>query len=316
MKAERGMNMEHTIENGRYKSADGIHSIFYEIVIPSGEPKAIVQISHGMCEYFGRYRDFAEFLADNGFIVCGNDHLGHGSSVESDDELGYFSENDGWQNAVKDLHSLTKLMKRRYRGLPYFLFGHSMGSFLARAYAFNYADELTAAVFCGTSGGVVGIDGLIDVVNAVRRTHGEMYRSDRIHQLAFGTYNRRVENSTSEHDWISRDKETIEKYAGDKKCTFNFTVNGYRNLLGVLQYVSSKKWYDGYKKTLPTYIISGDGDPVGSYGKGPYKVFSLLSKRKNDVRLRLYSGARHELLNELNRQEVYSDLLAFFEYHI
>lgn len=307
--------MNYTHKKGAFSSADKIHQISYEIIIPDSEVKGIIQISHGMCEYFGRYLDFAKFLADNGYIVCGNDHLGHGNSVNSDDELGYFSIENGWQNAVKDLYTLTKIMKKEYSNLPYFLFGHSMGSFLARAYSVIYGEHLDGVVFCGTSGGVIGIDNLLGVIKTLKKVHGDTHRSDKIYKLAFENYTRKIKDKTSEHDWITRDKDIVKKYDNDKKCSFNFTLNGYENLMGVLKYVSSTKWYSSYIKTLPTLIISGDSDPVGDYGKGPFKVFNNLSKKSCDVRLKLYSGARHELINEINNKEIYSDLLEFFQFN-
>lgn len=307
--------MQHTHQKGTFRSADHVHQISYEVVVPETDIKGIVQISHGMCEYFGRYLDFAAYMANHGFVVCGNDHLGHGSSVQTDEELGYFSPENGWQNAVEDLHTLTKQMKMTYPNVPYFLFGHSMGSFLARAYCVRYGEELDAAVFCGTSGGMIGIDKMLSVIEKIKKIQPETYRSDKVCKLAFGSYNRKISDARSEHDWISRDKAIVEAYDADKKCNFNFTLNGYENLMGVLQYVSGDDWYTAYRKDLPTLLIAGDGDPVGSYGKGPYKVFRRLSAAACDVGLKLYSGARHELLNETNRKEVYQDVLAFFGFH-
>lgn len=307
--------MSYKHQKGTFKSADNVHQISYEIIIPNTKIKGIIQISHGMCEYFGRYLDFAEFMSKHGFIVCGNDHLGHGNSVNTDNELGYFSPENGWKNAVEDLYMLTKIMKENYKDIPYFLFGHSMGSFIARAYTILHGKCLTGAIFCGTSGGMFGIDKMINVIDAVKKVHGETYRSDKVYKLAFGYYNKKITNFKSEHDWISRDKAIVEKYDADKKCNFNFTLNGYENLMGVLQYVSNADWYSAYIKDLPTFIISGDMDPVGDYGKGVYKVFRKLSESNCNVSMKLYSGARHELLNETNRKEIYNDILSFFDFH-
>lgn len=303
--------MNYKYKKSTFKSSDNIHQISYEIIIPDANIKGIIQVSHGMCEYFGRYLDFAKYMSEHGFIVCGNDHLGHGNSINTDDELGYFSPENGWKNAVEDLYTLTKIMKEAYKDIPYFLFGHSMGSFIARAYSILHGECLNGVIFCGTSGGMIGIDKMINVINTVNKIHGETYRSDKIYKLAFGYYNKKIPNSQSEHDWISRDKTIVEKYDSDKKCNFNFTLNGYRNLMGVLQYVSNTEWYSSYIKNLPTFIISGDMDPVGDYGRGPYKVFRKLSAADCNVSLKLYSGARHELLNEINRTEIYNDILAF-----
>lgn len=264
-----------------------------------------------MCEYVMRYEDFAEFMAEHGFIVCGNDHLGHGESVRSEDELGYFSQENGWQNVVGDLHTLTLIMKRNYPDLPYFLFGHSMGSFMARAYCIKYGRELDAAIFCGTSEGFDGLGAMIAVVAAMKKAKGGKYRSRLINKLAFGAYNSRIKNSKTPYDWISRDSDIVDKYNHDKKCNFIFTLNGFENLMEVLWYVNSDKWFSNFRKDLPVLLIAGEGDPVGDYGKGVTVVFEKMKDYHCDADLKLYPGARHELLNEINRSEVYRDVLAF-----
>lgn len=302
-------------KSGTFPSADGVHNISYQIIIPDTEIKGIIQVSHGMCEYFGRYTDFAEYMAEKGFIVCGNDHLGHGNSVDTDDELGYFSPENGWQNVVEDLRTLTVMIKQDYNNVPCFLFGHSMGSFMARAYSILHGDLIDGAVFCGTSGGMIAIDKIITAIETIKKVHCEHFRSDKVYKLAFGRYNKKIPDFQSKNDWISRDRNIIEKYNADPKCTFNFTLNGYENLMGVLQYVSADEWYKSYRKDLPTLLIAGDADPVGDYGKGVYKVYRKLSENLCNVGIRLYSGARHELLNETNRTEVYNDLLTFFDFH-
>ena len=306
------MNLHHT---GTFTSTDGIHDISYHIILPEKNPEGIIQVSHGMCEYFGRYLHFADFMADNGFIVCGNDHLGHGDSVATDDELGYFSHENGWQNVVSDLYTLTGIVKEKYPDIPYFLFGHSMGSFMARAYSISHADCLNGTVFCGTSGGMIAIDKIIAVIQKIKKIKGERFRSDKVYKLAFDGYNKKIPDSASKNDWISRDKDIVDRYNNDPECTFNFTLNGYENLMDVLKYVSDDVWFSEYNKELPTLLIAGDADPVGDYGKGVYKVFNRLSENSCNVSMKLYSGARHELLNETNRLEVYNDLLTFFRFH-
>lgn len=304
-----------THQSGTFQSADGIHTIAYELIVPDNQIKGIIQLSHGMCEYFGRYHDFAEYMTEHGFLVCGNDHLGHGKSVLTQDDLGYFSPENGWQNAVADLYHLTEIIRTDYPDMPYFLFGHSMGSFLARAYCALHGDTLSAAVFCGTSGGMPAMDKMLTAIEAIRKIHDDRFRSDKLYQLAFGRYNKKIPDAQSKNDWISRDRTIVSAYDADPACHFNFTLNGYENLIGVLQYVSSEEWFLNYPAGLPALLIAGDADPVGNYGKGVYKVYRKLSAHGCDVGIRLYSGARHELLNELNRKEVYHDLLAFFRFH-
>ena len=299
--------------SGTFKSHDGIHDISYRVFKSNTNVRGIVQLSHGMCEHIGRYSEFAEYLTSHGFAVCGNDHLGHGESAASTDELGYFSKDNGWQNAVGDLHTLTSMMKDEYPTIPYFIFGHSMGSFLARAYSARYGDGLSGAVFCGTSGGVPAMGAQLRLISTISALRGDRYRSEWLYRTGFRSYTKRIPGLRTDQDWLSRDEGVVDRYIADERCMFKFTANGYENLMGVLRHVSSKEWYSAYSATLPTLIISGDMDPVGDYGKGPTKVFRRLSDGGCDVRLHLYSGARHELLNETNRAEVYRDLAAFFE---
>lgn len=335
-----------TCINSSFKSASCMdggepHSCHYIKIIPEGKPKGIIQISHGMCEYIERYLPFAHFLADNGFIVCGNDHLGHGQTVNSDEELGYFSEKNGWQYAVEDLYKLTKIMKAEYPGLPYIMLGHSMGSFLARAYAVKHGSECCAYIFMGTADGFESAVGeaaskikhssmLTDKIpNAcgilgkaalelmltqgeiIGRIKGYQYRSKTLDKIAFGKNNERIENQRTRYDWLSRDEDEVEKYINDPKCTFTFTVNGFINLASALWYVSDDKWYSNVPKDIPILLIAGDADPIGNYGNGVKSVYNKLCDYRSDVSLVMYEGARHELLHETNKQEVYGDILSF-----
>lgn len=305
--------MSYTQFHGVFPSADGVHKINYCVFVPDGEIRAVVQISHGMCEYIDRYDEFAEYLTGQGYLVCGNDHLGHGGSVEDESERGWFSEENGWQNAVEDLYSMTKIIRHDYPGVPYFLFGHSMGSFLARAYVTKHGRGLDGAVFCGTSGGMEGIPELLVFIEMLEKVHGGKYRSRLVDKMAFGMYNSKIPDKASRYDWISRDKDIVEMYGNDPKCTFIFTLNGFKNLAEVLWYVSSDKWFETYPKALPTYLIAGSADPVGDYGRGVLKVYNRLSAEDCDVEMKIYDGARHELVNETNRQEVYDDVVDFIE---
>lgn len=295
-----------------YTSADGIHRIQYHIFYPHNvSPIGIVQIAHGMCDYFERYSEMSEYLVNKGFIVCGNDHLGHGGSVNSNDELGWFAKENGWENAVEDMYTLTKIMKEKYSDIPYFLIGHSMGSFLSRAYTIKHSKSLDGVIFMGTSGGVEILPELLTVVDFMKKRHGDNYRSEHINKLVFGAYNRKILPRRNDYDWVSRDNLVTDKFATDPKTNFIFTLNGFENLGKVLWYVSNKKWYENYPTKLPTFLMAGSEDPVGNYGKGVEKVFNNLKKQNANVSLKIYYGARHELPNEINRQEVFSDVYDF-----
>ncbi len=306
----------YTKTEGRFKSADGLHGIYYVLYRPDSEPKGVLQIAHGMCEYIGRYDDFAAYLAKNGFVVCGNDHLGHGKSVDDESELGWFADEKGWQKCVADMYKLTKLVKEEYPDLPYFILGHSMGSFMTRAYITKFHRELDGAVICGTGGGMPGVPALLTLVDGISKLHGSRYRSSTVNKMAFGMYNSRIDDVKTGYEWISRDEAIVEKYTNDPLCTYIFTLNGFENLAKVMWYVSNDKWFVTYPKELPTFIISGSADPVGDYGKGVLKVYNRLRIEGCDTQLKLYSGARHELLNEINRDEVYDDIKAFLESQI
>lgn len=305
-----------TILTSSYKSRDGIHDICYHIWFPEAEPRAIVQIAHGMCEHSMRYAELAEFLSSHGFIVCANDHLGHGESVTSEKELGYFADNEGWVCAVKDMHSLTLIVKRSYPDLPFFLFGHSMGSFLARAYTTWFGSQLDAVIYCGTSGPMKMAEAMLIAVDAAKKTSDPYHRSAAINKLAFGSYNKKIEELRTESDWLSRDEKRVDAYIADPKCGFVFTLNGFENLGKLIWFVSQDRWFSTMRKDLPILLISGDADPVGAYGEGVKKVFNKLISYCCRAHIKLYEGARHELINEINRQEVFEDVLGFLEMYI
>lgn len=295
-----------------FRSSDKAHDIAYYVVFPTGTVKGVVQIVHGLAEHSQRYNAFADFLADHGFVVCAEDHLGHGNSVNNADDYGYFSPNNGWQNVVKDMYKLMRIMKKNYPQEPYFIFGHSMGSLLVRAFLTKHSKGVDGAVLCATSGGQSGTEGLLTAVDLAKLIQGERYRSKLIDTLVFGSYNKQITERNSDFDWLSRDTASVAKYCNDKRCGFVMTLNGFENLGKLLWYVSNDKWYSTYPKELPTYLISGACDPVGDYGKGVLKVFNKLNLNSCNVELKIYKDARHELLNELNKQEVYDDILDFF----
>ena len=206
---------------------------------------------------------------------------------------------------------MRAILDKKLPDIPKFLLGHSMGSFLARAFVTKHGRNLTAAIFCGTSGGMEGIPALLTLVDSLKILHGDKYRSKAVNKLAFGAYTKKITDKVSEYDWISRDPEIVSTYEKDPKCNFIFTLNGFENLAKLLWYVSNEKWFSTYPKTLPTYLIAGSADPVGNYGKGVLSVFNRLSLNGCDVEMKIYENARHELVNETNRREVYNDIADF-----
>ncbi len=282
-----------------FPSASGLADIHAAAYLPdNGEIKAVIQVAHGMAEHLERYEKFAAALSDLGIALYINDHLGHGQSVSAPSELGYFGESEGWKNFVEDCHKLTLIAKAENPGKPFFFFGHSMGSFVARAYTLKYADEVNGAIYCGTAGPnpASGVGQLL--AKAVAKVKGNHHRSKLIDKIAFGAYNSRFEKRTA-FDWLSRDKEEVDKYIADDLCGFLFTAYGYRDLMGLLAFVSSKEWFEGLDKKLPVLVIAGAMDPVGEYSKGINTVCDKLYKAgKDNITKILYPDARHEILNE------------------
>lgn len=311
--------MDYQKKTGRFPSRASGEIVTYYVYVPAVEkPQGILQIAHGMCEYLERYEPFIEFMVENGWIVCGNDHLGHGRTAGDENKYGYMGGADGWRNMVKDMHTLTRRMQELHPGLPYFLLAHSMGSFLGRAYMIQYGTELSGAVIMGTGSGIGQLPSLaaLGVIRLMSLIKGDHYRSDALQKLVFGGYLKRISNPVTDSDWISSDPSVVEKYKNDPMCTFIFTLSGFRNLIHVLKFVSAPSWARQVNPELPVYLVSGAEDPVGNYGKGPQLVAKRLQKAGvKDVTLKLYPDYRHEPLNEVGREKVYADVLNWLEQH-
>lgn len=304
--------MEFLTNEYSFPSHSGLCNIFVQSVAPMefDDVKGVVQISHGMAEHSNRYAEFAGMLAEQGYAVFASDHLGHGASVADADSYGYFGDN-GVESLVEDLHQVTALASSKYPNVPVYLFGHSMGSFLARAYTAKYGEALGGAIFCGTSGTNAAASGGVLLADYLIKRSGAKYRSQFLDSLAFGSYNKRTEKKTK-FDWLSRDEAAVQKYMDDELCGFMFTVNGFRTLFTLLKSISGKSWYSAVPQALPILVISGEADPVGDYGKGVRQVYRDLKKSGHRfVTMKLYPDARHELLNETNRDEVYADISAW-----
>lgn len=299
-----------------FTSADGNTQVHYIKWFNNFEPKAIVQIAHGMSEHIDRYDDFAKYLASNGYIVCGNDHLGHGKSV-SEGRYGYFGQQDGWKNLIKDMLKLLKLIKedkKEYKNIPYILIGHSMGSLLAREFCAVYGDELSMAIFIGTNGGHPLIDAGIKLCEKRISQKGALTKAEDINKIAFGKYNKKAYPRHSNFDWLSRDLEQVDKFIQDPLCGITFTYSGFLDLFKLTKEVSGKKWAVKIPLDLTMYFLSGNMDPVGDYSHGVVKVADwLISTNHKKVLVKFYEDARHELLNETNKQMVYKDILKLLD---
>ena len=295
---------------GRFRSASGLCDIRFYFYAPE-KPKAVVLMSHGMCEYIERYEEFAEFLCENDIAFCGNDHLGHGNSVSDDDLLGYFGSRRGYINMVRDLNRMRKIAQLKFPDLPIFLVGHSMGSFLGRIFLSKYPVHFNGAIFTGTAGGITGSAPLRAILDLTSRSNGELYRPKLCTKLASGLFNLRTENRRTPNDWLSRDDKTVDKFCADKKCNFTFTTAGYRDMLNALLCCNSAPVIENTPTDIPLLFLSGGMDPIGEYGRGVRAAVVKYLERGCEVNLRIYREARHELLFELNRREVMEDILEF-----
>lgn len=299
-------------------SKDGIHRLHAVFWKPDGEVRGVVQISHGMIEMIERYDGFARYLNDNGFAVIGNDHLGHGLTAGRDEDFGYFCRKNMSATVVSDLHRVTRYAKKHYSEVPYFLLGHSMGSFMARRYIMTYGNELTGAVIIGTgSKSALTLAAGKALSALVRLTKGDRYHSRILERCAFHNYLSRVKNPRTESDWITRDEQAVEQYRKNKYCNFKFTVNGYRTLFEVLTFIQKDRNIENIPRELPLLFLAGGMDPVGDYGKAVNEICREYKKKGiNDVSMKLYPDDRHEVLNELDKEQVYRDILRWLENHL
>ena len=301
-----------SFEEFTYPSSDGINTVHAYMWIPQDtEPRAIIQLAHGMCEYVARYDDWARRFAAQGIVFCGNDHLGHGQTAEAKTDLGYTATRGGADYIVEDLYTMTGMIKSRFPNLPLFLYGHSMGSFAARLYLVRYGEELTGALISGTAGPEQPTSLALKLTHAIARARGHRHRSKFITSLAFGAYNKRFAKEKDPNAWLTRERSVRERYASDPFCCYVFTAAGYDTLFHLLGAVSSKQWAENVPKHLPILLFAGDMDPVGNYGKGVKKIYERLRAQQCNVTLKLYEGGRHEMHNEENRDEVFEDIMDF-----
>lgn len=301
--------MKVTAKERRFPSATGLCDIRCRIWIPE-EPLAAVQITHGMAEHIDRYEDFAIFLAENGVLVYGMDNASHGRSIAPDGVRGYFGKANGWDALIQDMRTLRDLVKPNYPAIPFILMGHSMGSFMARAYAARDGGDFDAYIFSGTAGrnNVLPIAKLL-AKREIRKTGGDK-PSMTLHKLGVGAYNKAFKNARTPCDWLSRDEAAVDRYVADEACGFPFTACGMLDLFTGLSEISSAQWAKNVPDR-PILVLSGANDPVGSMGKGVRQVEKWLRETGHSPEIKLYEGGRHEMLNELNRDEVYGDILLF-----
>jgi len=296
-----------------YPSSDKIHTVHAREWVPEGRPRGVVQIVHGVAEHIGRYDSVARFLASRGYVVCGEDHLGHGLTAGG--KFGYFGPKNGWDLVARDVRRLRQLEGEKLPNLPYVILGHSMGSFLTRTYLIRWPGTVDAAVLSGTGQEpAAAVASGKALSGSLCRLKGPDHVSRLVNELSLGSYNKAFKPNRTSSDWLSRDEAAVDAYLADPLCTFIPTVSMFRDMMGGLQFIASRANLAKMNKSTPIYLLSGDRDPVGSMGAGVRKVEGMLrSAGCQDVTVKLYPGGRHEMFNEINRQEVFNDLIAWIE---
>lgn len=304
--------MENLHNEYKLSSKTGRADIYVQTVEPKeSEIKGVIQIAHGMAEHTDRYLEVANYLADNGFAVIMNDHEGHGKSINTQDDLGYFCDKDGNEKIVDDLKTVNDLAREKFPDRKVILWGHSMGSFMARRFTAKYPGAADAAIFCGTAGANPAAAAGALMANLIKKFKGNNHKSPFLNNLAFGAYNKKFTERTG-FEWLSVNEENVDKYVADPLCGYLFSAEAYRDLFNLLSSVNNAGWYDAVPKDLPIYLIAGDMDPVGNYGKGVQEVYDkLVASGHKNVKIKLYPGLRHEIHNEKENAEVYADILAF-----
>ncbi len=293
-----------------YKTKDN-QSIFTKKWVPEiNKTKACIQIAHGMAEHIQRYSHFAEEMVKAGFAVYGNDHRGHGKTAGSLENIGYFADINGFNIVVEDMIKLTEIIKEENPGKPIFLFGHSMGSLLSRNYIINNSNYINGVILSGTMGsaGLLGIFG-IGISKFQCWLKGQKAKSPLMDSLSFGQFNNAFKPNRTDFDWLTSDKKEVDKYMDDPYCGSIFSTGFFYDLLTGMYETFKSKNTAKIPKDLPMFIFSGDKDPVGNNKKAVEKVFQNYKKAGlKKIALKFYDG-RHEMLNEINKSEVYQDII-------
>ncbi len=304
MKSEKWLSM-----------SDGFEIYVCKWMDESVEPTAIVQISHGMAEHIQRYAQFAAFLNSKGMIVIGHDHRGHGQTGERSGIYGYFAKKDGFERVVDDLKEVHDDVKKQYPNLPVFLFGHSMGSFLARRFLQRFHVGLCGVILSGTGGNPGFILKIAKKIAKLQvKKWGEQTESPLLQKLTTGNYNKKWKNAKTNYEWLTRDAKEITTYIDDPYCGKLGSTGFFQDLYHGLDVIHQDGQIAKIEKDLPFFLFSGDMDPVGNYTKG---VISMINQMKQHgihrIDYKFYKEGRHEMLNEVNRQEVYNDIYQWIE---
>ncbi|MBR4072521.1 MAG: alpha/beta fold hydrolase [Clostridia bacterium] len=302
-----------TVEEFNVPSSDRVHTLKGKVYVPEGEIKGLFQIVHGMTEYIDRYDLFMQKIAARGYICFGFNNLGHGTTAKNDSELGFIAPENGYRYLIEDVNRFYYAVYKKYPVKKYILMGHSMGSFIARLSAEKHSEDVDTLIICGTGGPQIAAPIGYGLAAIIKKIYGEKHYSKLLDKLIFGAYNSGFEG-LSKYDWLTKDREIIEKYQQDKYCTFRFTVSAIKDLLMLTILSNRSAWFKNLSKNLPVLLISGTDDPVGGYSKGVKTVFKLLRQAEIlNVNLFLYENCRHEILNDSCKEEVFNDIIGFLE---
>ncbi len=306
-------------ETVSFLSSQGKTNIRGVIWWPSSEPVGVVQVVHGMAEHIMRYDSFARYLCARGFVVCGHDHLGHGESVNDESEWGHLPIRNGRDILVGDVGLMRGTVRERVdASLPHFLFGHSMGSFVVRAYIAECGQGLAGAIVCGTGHIAPATSAAGNkLAHAIARMRGETYVSKTLENLSIGAYAKAIKDAHTPLDWLSHNRQNVKDYISDKMCGFSFTAGGNAALTALTQEVCSRACCARVPKDLPLLYIAGDGDPVGAMGKG-VRIAAKMARDagSTDVTCKIYENMRHEILNEDGAEHVMEDIATWMEERI
>ena len=303
--------MDVMVTSKTWRSTYDGHQLNGKVYIPEiSRYKGVFHVVHGMTEYIGRYDSFMRRIAEEGYVCFAYDHLGHGDTATDDSELGFIAEKDGWKYLVGDVLSVGNEMRNEYKGIPYYLLGHSMGSFIVRLAASGADIPPDKLIVMGTGGPQFGAGLGVFIAKILGSIHGPRSYSSLIEKMAFGSYNKKF-GDDDKYNWLTKDPDIRKAYAADKYCTFHFTVSALQDLVRLNIECNKKECFSSTDKKNPVLIVSGGDDPVGNYGKGPEKVCDLYKKYGVNASVKLYNGCRHEILNDTCREEVISDISDF-----
>ncbi len=295
-------------------SSDGIHSLSGVVYLPADKPLGYLHVVHGMTEHIGRYDGFMRDMAEAGYVCFGYDNLGHGNTAKNDAELGYIAKKEGWKYLTADVGRFAEAVQKEYGNLPYYLLGHSMGSFIARVAARDILrpDKL---IIMGTAGKNPAAGAGLMLIALIKLFRGDKHFSPLIDKIAFGSYNDRFGGGSADDPkpWLTGDRQARNKYYADKFCSFNFTVSAMGDLIRLIKEANDRSTYVKLKKDMPVLLVSGADDPVGNYGKGVREVAEKLTSEGLSPKCIIYDGARHEILNDFTYEDVKKDILEFIK---